>query len=165
MASREAVRWNGSGLAVRRSGPSRAITSPSSTRRSAGSDRTRLDHLGHPVGDVVEAAGEDAHRVAVAVQAHPHAVELPLHAGGAGALERLCQRGRGGGEHRREGPPHLEAEPAERVGPVDQGGHGHLDDVAAERHGAPHLRSRHPGGGGQGVEQHPALRTLPQARR
>ena len=38
----------------------------------------RLDHLGHPVGDVVQAAGEDRDVGARPVHLHPDAVELPL---------------------------------------------------------------------------------------
>ena len=44
--------------------------------RRAGRDRDDLDHLGQPVGDVVEAAGGDRDLVAAAVHLDPDAVEL-----------------------------------------------------------------------------------------
>ena len=68
------VSWNGAAARPRRS----AIASPSSTRSRAGQRGHRLDHLGHPVGDLVEAAGEDGDLAVAPVHLDPDAVELAV---------------------------------------------------------------------------------------
>ncbi len=61
----------------------------------------RLDDLGQPGGDVVEAAGVDRHVVAGAVDLDPGAVELGLENGfAAESFEGLGDSGRGLGQHR-----------------------------------------------------------------
>ena len=68
-----AVSWNGRGRPV---GVERDRLAVEDQGRCAGSARDRLDHLGQPGGDVVEAAGEHADLVAVLVHLDPDAVEL-----------------------------------------------------------------------------------------
>ena len=109
---RDAVCWNGRGPPVRPQGQHLAVEHR--LVRHAGPDRG--DDLGHPVGHLVERAGEDAHLVAAAVQLHPDAVELPLDPGRPGATQRLGHRRRRPGQHRRERHAHGQPErrPARR---------------------------------------------------
>ena len=83
------VSWNGRGRPSGRN----AIASPSSTSVAHRQRQRRLDHLGHPAGDVVEGAGEDRHLAPVAVHLDPDAVELPLDRGLAqlGRARRRCR--------------------------------------------------------------------------
>ncbi len=74
---------------------------------AAGEPARDVDELRHPLGDVVERAGEDAHVVAVAVHLHADAVELPLDRRRGDPGERVGDVDRGGGEHRRERPADL----------------------------------------------------------
>ena len=109
-AARLTVTWNGNG---RPSGPS-AIASPSRISRARRQRAHHLDQLGHPGGHVVEAAREDARLVAVVVDLHADAVELPLGGGAAEPLDRRRPRPRRCREHRRERPADLDPQRLER---------------------------------------------------
>ncbi len=113
-----------------------------------------LDDLRHPVGDVGETAGEHAHLVTVTVHLDAGAVELVLHGGLAGGLDRVCGRRRGRGEHRQHGAADEQPHGRElvlRAGERDDGG---LAEITRQ-----HRRAAHHGGGaarrtGHGVEEH-----------
>ena len=71
------------------------------------------DDLGHAVGDVREVAGVRPDLRAESVHLDPRPVELPLHDGRAGALDRLPRALRRLREHRLQRAEHLEPEPCE----------------------------------------------------
>ncbi len=74
---REATAWNTSGRPSSRIASTLAVEHHPA--RGQGTDGG--DHLGQPGGDLVQAAGVDAHLVAVAVDLHPDAVELGVDEG------------------------------------------------------------------------------------
>ena len=100
------VSWNGRGRPSGRS----AIASPSRTSSRTGSDERGLDHLGHPVGDLVQAAGPDRDVRAGAVHLHADAVQLPLDGRLPQPAERVLDVGGRRGEHRLHGPADLQPE-------------------------------------------------------
>ncbi len=122
----------------------------------AGSARGRLDHLGHPGGDVVQAAGEDRDLVAVAVHLHPDAVELltrprPGPAGSSAApSRRRCCASIGC-----TGRPTSSRKPASAAAPPASAASATGPSVAAQHHRPPHVaRPATPGGPGDRVEHH-----------
>ena len=121
-----------------------------------------VDDLGQPLGDVVEAAGEDADVVAVAVHLHADAVELPLDGRRAHAAERVVDVDGGGGQHRLH---RLSDDQPKRCQPVDTRGQGCFGDRAERpaHHGcAAYVGQRHAGGARNRVDHHSLERTLSQ---
>ena len=121
-----------------------------------------LHHLGHPGGDVVQAAGVDRDVGAAAVHLDPGAVELPLH----GRLAQLGQRGvhavRGPGQHRQHRAADLQPEPGRRGGPAGERGRRHRAEVAAQHHRPAHVLDRDDRGLRDGVDHHPLQGALAQ---
>ena len=138
---RLAVTWNGSGRPSGRS----AIASPSSTAVARRQRERRLDDLGHARGDVVEAAREDAHLVAAAVDLHARAVELPLDRRRAGPLERrvdvvaAARRASAASGGRPRSPTARERLARRSVSAARR----HGAEVAAQHQRAPHRVARH----------------------
>ena len=99
----------------------------------------RLDDLGQPRGDVVEAAGVDRHVVARAVDLDPRAVELGLENGlAAESFEGFGDAGRGLGQHRPDRLADLEGElatapPLRRSAPPPRRRAGRRRSIAARR--------------------------------
>ncbi len=120
------------------------------------------DDLGHPVGDLVQGPGEDPDAVAVAVHLDPDPVELPLHAGRTGPLERCGQRRCGTGQHRRQRRPDAKAEAGQAVGAGGQGRHGDRPQVSGQCLGAADRHLGHSGRPRDGGEHHALLRALAQ---
>ncbi len=107
LPNRDAVTWKRCGRPSGRS----AIASRVGDQVGDRQRQRGVDDLGQPRGDVVEAAGEDRDVVAGAVDLHARAVELGLeHRGAAEAVECVGDAGRGLGEHRADGPAHLQGE-------------------------------------------------------
>ena len=96
----------------------------------AGEGPHDLDDLGHPVGDLGEAAGVDVHIAAVAVDLDAGAVELVLDRGLAGDGQRGRGVGGGGGEHRENRRADREADLLQGVGAAGQREAGGLAEVA-----------------------------------
>jgi hypothetical protein len=114
-----------------------------------------LDHLGHPVGDVGEAAREDVDVVAVAVDLDAGAVELVLDRGRPGNGEGRGGVGGGGREHREDGCSDREADLLQGVGAAGQREVGGLSEVAAEHDRPADRRDRNLGGLGDGIDEDP----------
>ncbi len=113
-----------------------------------------LDDLGHPVGDLGEAARVDVDVVAVAVDLDASAVELVLDGGLAGDGERRRGVGGGGGEHRQDRGPDGQADLLQGVGATGEGEPGGLAEVAAEHDRPAERGDRDLGGLGDGVDEH-----------
>ena len=123
----------------------------------------RGDHLGHPGGDLVEAAGEHGDVGAGAVHLDADAVELHVdHRRRAGRGERLVDRGGALREHRRQRPADLQPEPGQLGRSAGQRGHRHGAQVTGEQQRPADRRHRHLGGPGHGVGEQPGLGALPQ---
>ena len=123
----------------------------------------RLDDLGQPCGDVVEAAGVDRHVVARAVDLDPGPVELGLeHALAAESFEGFGDAGRGLGQHRSDGLPDPQGELGQRGFSAGEGRRRDGGQVAAQHRRAPDGRGGNAGGLGDGVGHHPGQRALPQ---
>ena len=97
----------------------------------------RLDHLGKPLGDLVEAAREDGDLAAAAVHLDPDAVELAVdeHARAGESVDRLGGGLRGGGEHRAQRAPDDQADLFERLLPSPRGDARDHVGGAGEHHG------------------------------
>ena len=121
--NRDAVTWNRSRPTVGPQGDRLAVGDQVAYRQR----QRRLDHLGQPGGDVVEAAGVDRHVAAVAVDLHAGAVELRLeNRCAAEPFECIGDAGGGLREHRTDRPSDLQREVGEGVGAAGQrrGGDG-----------------------------------------
>ena len=130
-------------------------------------DRERphgLDHLGQPVGDVVERPGDDEDVVAGAVGLDADAVELGVdrHPAAAGLRDRVGEAGRAGGEHRQDGTPDLQPDLGQGGGALGEGGAGHGHGGPGEHRGPPDRRERDAGGGGERLLHQGVERPLPQ---
>ena len=116
----------------------------------------RLDHLGQPVGDLVEAAGEEAHLAVAAVGLDPDAVELAVHDGAVGSRGPAGPRRRPGPrpQHRAHRAADHEADGLQARDPARQRGDRSGPGMPGEHHGAAHGRLGHVGGGGDRLEHH-----------
>ena len=113
----------------------------------------QLDHLGHPDGDLVEAAGPDPDVVAVLVHLHADAVELGVHGDLAvETLERRVEVRRARREHGSHRAHDLEAERAQRLLAVAQRGHRHRRGRPREHRRPPNTVRCHLRGRGHRVE-------------
>ena len=123
----------------------------------------RLDDLGQPRGDVVEAAGVDRHVVARAVDLDAGAVELGLeNALAAESFECFGDSGRGLGQHRPDGLPDPQGEFGQCGFSAGQGGRRDGGQVAAQHRRPADGRGGHACGLGDGVGHHPGECALPQ---
>ena len=147
----DAVSWNGRG----RPASSRVSASPSRIRSVAGSDRVASTTSGSRTTDLVEAAREDRHLVAVLVHLDPDAVELGVD--GERCLDLLdtgSDVGSRAGEHRPDRSADEQAEVLERLGPTGQRGARDRSGRRAEHGRAAYGLQVEVGGGRDGVEHH-----------
>ena len=159
---RAPVSWNGRG----RPSAVSAIASPSSTSVAGGQGGHRLDHLRHPVGDLLEAAGEHLDLAVVLVHLDPDAVELAVDghlapSGPAFAMASADVRG-AGGEHRPDRPAGPQRERGQRGGATAERGRGDRQRRPGEHRRPAHRGRRHPGRGGDRLEDQPVERALAQ---
>ena len=123
----------------------------------------RLDDLGQPGGDVVEAAGVDRHVVARPVDLDAGPVELGLENSlAAESFECFGDSGRGLGQHRPDGLTDPQGELGQRRLSAGQRGGRDGRQVAAQHRGPADSRGGHARGLGDGVGHHPGERALPQ---
>ena len=123
----------------------------------------RLDDLGQPCGDVVEAAGVDRHVVAGAVDLDAGPVQLGLeNRFAAESFECFGDSGRGLGQHRPDGPADPQRELGQRRLAAGQGGRRDGRQIAAQHRRAAHRRGGYACGLGDRVGHHAGQRALAQ---
>ena len=155
---RLAVTWKGSGPAVGAQRDRLAVEHDAVRRQG----QRRVDQLGDAVRDVVEAAGEHADGVAVAVHLDPHAVELGLDRRGVDPSERGLEIGAGRGQHRLDRPPDLQPDGRQAGGAEAQRDVGDGPRVAAEHQRTAHGRLGHLRRRRDRVRHHAGQRALAQ---
>ena len=123
-----------------------------------------LDHLGHALGDLVEAAGVDAHVARSPVHLHADAVELAVddQVATADRIDGLGGGLRRGGEHRAHRPPDDQPDLLERLHASPRRQPGHFGGGAGEHHGATDDGIGHGVGLRDGGEHHAVEGALPQ---
>lgn len=122
-----------------------------------------VDHVGEPVGDVVEAAGEQSHVAAAAMDLYSGAVQLGLENRGAAELFE-CFADPAGGlcQHRAHGGADPQPEIREPVGAAGQCHRRDGRQISAEHCRAPDVRGRDPRGAGHCVGHHSGQCALAQ---
>ena len=125
--------------------------------------KRRLDDLGQPGGDVVEAAGVDRHVIAGTVDLDAGTVELGLENGlAAESFECLGDAGRGLGQHRPDGLTDPQRELRQRRLTAGQRGGRDGRQIAAQHRRPADSRGGHARGLRDGVGHHPGERALAQ---
>ena len=125
----------------------------------------RLDHLGQPVGDLLQAPGEQPHRHvrgAVEVGLQPDPVELEIEGDLGRAVDRRGDVGLGARQHRTQGPPHLQPDRLQRRRPFGERRSRHRPREAREHDGAADQRLGHVRRLRDGRQHHPVARPLAQ---
>ncbi len=121
-----------------------------------------LDDLGHPMGDVGEAASEDADLITVSMDLDPRAVELVLDGRCTGDLESRSGRRSVRREHRQHRSADDQTDIVELLGGAGEREKRGLPEIPGEHRRAPDGSGGAPGGPDDRIQQHASERTRAQ---